>query len=244
VATIVTTTHFASAVGSGYKLACVITENQVHNSAYNQTNYYNGQANSGNYILPTVDGYNFHTNGDPVLGSNIYYDFVARSIMGTYEGTAGSLPSTINAGDSPTHTFTYTIPNGYVASQMKAIVLLINGNTLNINNVITPTIMNANHTLFGLTNVPVTSDIVSSLAIYPNPFNNQANINFSLTKDENVTVTVSNLLGQNVMTLNNGLMSAGEHNIMINGNNLTSGMYFVTLKAGDYSITSKVLLNK
>ena len=236
-ATIVAQTHFAQALTSGYNLALVVTEDSVHNSSYNQENYYSGQTNTGNYVLPTVDNYNFHTLSSPVPGNLMYFPDVARTII-FYQGVPGSIIFPVASDTTESYTFHYSIPAGDNKNHMKAIILLIETATNKV--------WNANDVpLTGSTlGIATVSDVLTGLSIYPNPFTNQANINFSLSKDENVTISVTNLLGLNVMNINNGLLSAGNHNIMLNGNNLTSGMYFVTLKAGDYSLTQKVLLNK
>ena len=81
-------------------------------------------------------------------------------------------------------------------------------------------------------------------SVYPNPFNETTNIEFSLNKDENVVVSVYNMLGEKVYSLNNGTMSQGDHMIQLNGANLSSGLYMVSLTAGDNTITRKVSLNK
>ena len=55
---------------------------------------------------------------------------------------------------------------------------------------------------------------------------------------------VYNIKGQVVETLLNGVMSAGYHTITWNANQLSSGMYFVKVIAGDNVATQKVMLLK
>jgi len=83
---------------------------------------------------------------------------------------------------------------------------------------------------------------------YPNPFNPTTTIRYGLPKDENVTLKVYNLLGQQVATLmNNVAKKAGYHNIVWDGLNqhgdtIASGMYIYHLQAGSYTNVKKMIL--
>jgi hypothetical protein len=77
---------------------------------------------------------------------------------------------------------------------------------------------------------------------YPNPFNPTTIISFSLSKTEHTTLKVFDVLGNEITTLVNGEMTAGEHSVVFNAKNLASGIYFYRLTAGSYSDTKKLLL--
>lgn len=79
---------------------------------------------------------------------------------------------------------------------------------------------------------------------YPNPFNPTTNINFYLTKNSFVTLKIYDVLGNETATLINSEMGEGEHNIVFNANNLSSGLYFYTLKADNQIQTRKMILIK
>ncbi len=79
---------------------------------------------------------------------------------------------------------------------------------------------------------------------YPNPFNPSTTITFSVPNDQFVSLKVYNSLGQEVSTLVNGMVKAGTHNVNFNGINLMSGIYYYTLKAGDFVQTNKMSLMK
>ncbi|MBD3232265.1 MAG: T9SS type A sorting domain-containing protein [candidate division Zixibacteria bacterium] len=79
---------------------------------------------------------------------------------------------------------------------------------------------------------------------YPNPFNAQTNISFSLPEAGNVRLNVYNLLGQNVATLVDGNMSAGQHTVNWDAANHASGVYLYKLQANDQVITKKMHLLK
>jgi hypothetical protein len=79
---------------------------------------------------------------------------------------------------------------------------------------------------------------------YPNPFNPATKISFSIPESGIVTLKIYNLLGEEVSTLVNGDLKAGTYEANFNASNLTSGIYFYTIKAGNFSETKKMLLLK
>jgi len=81
-------------------------------------------------------------------------------------------------------------------------------------------------------------------AAFPNPFNPVTNIKYSLPVDSEVFLTIYNLRGQEVARLVDGIQQAGEYNTTWNASNITSGVYFYRLQAGDFVQTRKMLLLK
>ncbi len=79
---------------------------------------------------------------------------------------------------------------------------------------------------------------------YPNPFNPTTNINFSIAETGNVKLAVYNTLGQEVATLVNGIMAAGQHVATLNAQSLPSGAYFYKLQSGNSVMIKKMLLLK
>ncbi len=79
---------------------------------------------------------------------------------------------------------------------------------------------------------------------YPNPFNPTTNINFSLPKASDVSLKVYDALGNEVMSLVNEFKNAGTHSVIVNASNLTSGIYFYKLQAGEFVSTKKLTLIK
>ncbi len=88
------------------------------------------------------------------------------------------------------------------------------------------------------------SDMPNSLSIYPNPITNKADIDFNLTKVSEVSIVMYNLLGETVFSNLLGEMNQGSHSIKLDAQNLNSGIYFITLNAGNNKITKKVVINK
>lgn len=79
---------------------------------------------------------------------------------------------------------------------------------------------------------------------YPNPFNPSTEINYSLAKSGNITLKIYNLLGSGVATLVNGFMEAGKHSVRFDATDITSGIYFYTIKADNFTSTRKMILMK
>lgn len=81
---------------------------------------------------------------------------------------------------------------------------------------------------------------------YPNPFNPSTTIRFSLPESfaGNVSLKIFDLSGKEVATLINSNMSSGVHSVAFDGSKLSSGIYFYTIKAGNYSDVKKMMLIK
>jgi len=79
---------------------------------------------------------------------------------------------------------------------------------------------------------------------YPNPFNSSTSIKYALPEPAYVSIKVYNILGQLVISLVNSPLPAGYHQVTWSADNLSSGMYFYKLQAGEYSQSKKMLLLK
>ncbi len=79
---------------------------------------------------------------------------------------------------------------------------------------------------------------------YPNPFNPVTKIEFSLPKNTYATIKVYNVLGKEIATLVDKFERAGNHFVTYDASNLPSGVYFYTLKAGDFTETKRMTLVK
>lgn len=95
---------------------------------------------------------------------------------------------------------------------------------------------------------PISSEVPRDFVLhqnYPNPFNPTTKIRFELPVRQNVTLKVFDVLGREVSTLvNNENLQAGTMEVDVNGTSWTSGVYFYTLKAGDFAETRKMILVK
>ena len=84
---------------------------------------------------------------------------------------------------------------------------------------------------------------------YPNPFNAETKIPIHLQKSTHVCLSVYNVMGQQVAMLFDGNLDVGHHEITWNGRNIqggsvSSGVYFIRMRAGNFYATNKTLLLK
>lgn len=84
---------------------------------------------------------------------------------------------------------------------------------------------------------------------YPNPFNPRTSIRYALPQDAQVRLTIYNLLGQKITTLVDEQQSAGYRTVWwdgkdANGDDVSSGVYFYRLTAGEFSEVRKMMMVK
>ena len=84
---------------------------------------------------------------------------------------------------------------------------------------------------------------------YPNPFNAQTIITYAIPEDSEVSLKVFNVLGEEIRTLVDGHQKANTYQVTWDGKDadsrsVASGVYFCTLKAGEFSKTTKMVFLK
>ncbi|MEK9136897.1 MAG: T9SS type A sorting domain-containing protein, partial [Bacteroidota bacterium] len=79
---------------------------------------------------------------------------------------------------------------------------------------------------------------------YPNPFNPNTTIKFRLSRSETVLLEVFDIAGRRVATLVNDRVSDGEHAVVFDAKNLSSGTYVYTLKVAGHVLSQKMTLVK
>jgi len=79
---------------------------------------------------------------------------------------------------------------------------------------------------------------------YPNPFNPSTQINFTLPRPSEVKISINNVLGEKVKILLDEVKVAGSYSISFNAKDLSAGVYYYTLSAGDYVESKKMMLIK
>ena len=79
---------------------------------------------------------------------------------------------------------------------------------------------------------------------YPNPFNPATEISYSLPQNSFVTLKVLDILGNEVQVLVTENQNAGNHTVIFDAGNFTSGIYLYKLEAGNFVETKKMILLK
>ena len=114
--------------------------------------------------------------------------------------------------------------------------------------------VNVGYGVFGAPAAPSVPLNTALLSNYPNPFNPETWIPYQLAKPADGTISIYNVKGQLVRTLALGHQPAGVYQNRSRaaywdgrnafGETVASGVYFYTLKAGDFIATRKMLIRK
>jgi hypothetical protein len=79
---------------------------------------------------------------------------------------------------------------------------------------------------------------------YPNPFSQSTTIQFETSSHSRVVLDVFDQTGKRITELANEVMPPGVHSLQFNGNSLSGGVYYYTLKTGNITLTRKMILIK
>jgi hypothetical protein len=83
-----------------------------------------------------------------------------------------------------------------------------------------------------------------ALSVYPNPFNATTTLALELPQAGPVTVTLVDALGRQAQQYAFPQLSAGRHDIRVDGSHIASGVYFAQVTAGTFRVTQKLALIK
>jgi hypothetical protein len=81
-----------------------------------------------------------------------------------------------------------------------------------------------------------------SVQVYPNPVRDMATLSVNLKQAGNLTLELTNMLGQTVVSVNKGNVSAGAQTYTVDASQLKAGVYFLTVKLNDQKTTSKIVV--
>ena len=220
--------HFATSLSGDYRLTMVVTEDDCHGtgSTWGQHNYYTNNAYGPMGGFESLPG--------TVPAAQMYYDWVARSIAGGFTGQAGSLPATITAGDTHNFTFNYIIPAGQNPSLMSVKALLIDATN--------DVILNATGAKI-VTGVPSINGSSIDFSVYPNPANDNMVVSTDVYGNNNVTVTLTDMMGRTLQTINAGNITDGSYNFNFDVSTLANGVYFANVITDNGVVTKKFVKN-
>ena len=84
------------------------------------------------------------------------------------------------------------------------------------------------------------NDLTSSVSVFPNPFSDNTSLTFTTVEAGNASVVVYNLVGQKVIEMNLGNITAGTQRIELDFASTEVGIYLVSLTAGGETSTLRV----
>jgi hypothetical protein len=82
----------------------------------------------------------------------------------------------------------------------------------------------------------------ADLSVFPNPFKESTTVQFNLHGDLRVSITLTDILGREMMQIANAAeFSEGQHRVEIQTANLPTGIYLLTLRAGDDVMVKRIV---
>jgi hypothetical protein len=167
----------------------------------------------------------FAYNGDKVIGAR------------QWTGSVIDVPAMGNDGSD------YT--KGYMETgEVPSFKILRNGELIDLEGDIPAFENNQLYMVSSLTEAIPLPETFSFDRAYPNPFNPTTTLSFAIPVDSEVSLSIYNLQGREVVSLVNGNMDAGYHSVVWNADRFGSGVYFVKMVAGEFVNTQKLMLVK
>ncbi|MFT5822653.1 MAG: thiol-disulfide isomerase/thioredoxin [Crocinitomix sp.] len=226
------TADFVDGITGDYRLALIVTEDGVTGTAsgYNQANYYSG-GGSG-----VMGGYESLAN--PVPAADMVYDHVARTILPSFGGMAGSFPASVASGESHTVSFVVEIDADWNLDEVHLVGILVapdskidNGGFASMEDAI-------NNGYVGLEDDLI---VTSAINLYPNPTTDHTNIDLGNVENENVMVQVYNMNGKLVSSRDYGMLN-GSYTLPVELSNFEKGMYTVRINKGNTTEIVKLVV--
>lgn len=87
-----------------------------------------------------------------------------------------------------------------------------------------------------------TTGLVGNMNVYPNPSSDYTYIDLNLASASKVSVDVTNMVGQTIISRDLGQMSSGDHTVAFGISQLQPGIYFFTVRAGADMVTKKIIV--
>jgi len=228
VVTVTLTATFYANINKDLRFNCFIVEDSLSGSGsgWDQVNNYNN-----------TSGHPMQGLGNPISG--YVHRHVVRAMLGGAFGEQGSIPSSVNDGQTYTKIYTYTLPPGMKEKDVRIIGLVQQYNTDKNKRMV---LNSKQMPLDGFANV---RDLlfVDGLNIYPNPSNGYTNIVFNLSEAKETGIALFNVLGQKVYAHDAGLLWQGTHQHHIHTEGYAPGIYNCVITFGHETVSRKIIVN-
>jgi hypothetical protein len=224
---------FLEDVDDNFSVLIVVTEDGVTGTGngFNQINAYSGGGNGpmgGFELLP-----------GSVPADFMVYDHVGRALIGGFDGVDDMIMGAFTTGDVAGHIFDdYNIGADMNPDNLHLIGILLDGSGDVVNAISTPIADALDNGLFTITSTQAVYD--NTLAeIFPNPVTNYAMINITLPEASDVTISLVNSVGQQVAVNQYG-SQFGEFQLEYDMSDLSAGIYFFHIQAGNKFFSQKI----
>ena len=223
-----TVEFYTQLTGLTYRVNCYLVEDSVSGTGagYNQVNYYTNRSQGAHNP--------WYGKGSPLVGYK--HRHVGRYLFAGPWGTAGIIPADVVSGDAFSTQYTYTIPAGWNANRLKAVVFvqdykgsltgrsIINALELDLN-------AEDSTALSVISAVPnISNSNLAAITLFPNPAADVVTIDYTLTQNSNISFEVYNLIGENIHTVQPQQLATGDYRTQLNTTAYASGVYFVAVK--------------
>lgn len=190
----------------------------------------------GMFMKTTNAGLSWTTDYYLTPGYTLFDLEFESPFMGWVAGEAGYILRTTNAGvtwdslNTNTHLDLYSVSfadenTGYACGHNGIILKTTNG---------------------GGPGIPIgiagNASLVSDFSLdqnFPNPFNPNTTITYTLKAPSEIELTVYDASGRHAVTLQSGLRSSGSHSAMFDGSQFASGIYYYTLRVDRYTVVTR-----
>lgn len=199
-----------------FRFGAVVTEDNVTGTStdYAQVNIYAGGANG------VMGG--FEKLPNPVPAAQMVYHYVARALLGGFDGLEASVPDAVGANEDFEVDFSYQIPAEYDPEEMRVILYIIdeetgemlNGDMVNVTD--------------GTTSVPLVP--LGKSVLFPNPATDIVNLSVDFQTTDPVTMKIYDTYGRLIQNLGTLDLSSGKKIETINIADLHSGNYILELR--------------
>lgn len=88
------------------------------------------------------------------------------------------------------------------------------------------------------------SETIDLVSVFPNPSSNSCSLKFNLTQTKTLVVSIYNVLGEKMYSLQKAIYNEGENDVNLITSNLSNGMYIIQLNDGTRSISKQLLISK
>ena len=228
--------------GTNFNLGVILVQDNVMGTGngWSQVNAFSGQT-SVPHTTPEGDQYNWQDLPNPTDVSAVFggYDHVAEATANDdWNGVDGSVPAgQISDGDVFTHTFTFNYNHAeWAPDNMHAVAYMVNKNTNEIYNA-------KESSLTGVAGIE-DATVNNNLSVYPNPTTGISNLAIELENNSQVSVNITDVLGNVVYTKDGNNLTTGTHVLPIDLSAQANGMYFVNVTVDGVTTSLRVNIAK